>query len=156
MDPMEQSHFDVLEISISVWDLEKAVQEFKDRLGIEPYYQMEYEMPEGIMKMDDEVVPTYLTKMAFYHAGPVRIELLEADGGPFHEFIKKHGPGVNHIGCRVSDRDYEMEWFKKREMQIKATIDVPGGKWAYLDTEPLIGCYLELIETNLREPGIPR
>ncbi len=155
MEGMDKSHFDVIEISVSVWDRDKAIKEFKDRLGIDPYYTLEIDAMAGVI-MDGKEDPPSKMKMAFYRTGPVRLELLEAHGGPYAEWIKKHGPGVNHIGCRVADRDYEMEWFKKRGVEVKATIDDPSGKWAYLDTEPIIGFYIELIQTHLREPGMLR
>ena len=40
----ETSHIDVFEISVSVSDGDKAVQQFRDLLGLEPYFMAEGEM----------------------------------------------------------------------------------------------------------------
>jgi len=155
MEDQDTSHIDVLEISVSVPDRDKAVQEFRDRLGLEPYAMMEAEVP-GVTLHGKEI-PPFKTKMAFFRAGPVRLELLEAEGGIYAEYFRKHGPGVNHIGCRVADVDYEVDWFKKRGVETVSTIDGgPFGKWAYLDMESIIGFHIELIQTSLREPGMLR
>ena len=154
MEDKDTSHIDVFEISVSIPDLNKAVQEFRDRLGLEPYH-----MTEGKVSgftMHGKEIPPFKAKWAFYHAGPVRFELLEAEGGPYAEYIRKHGSGVNHIGCRVSDLDYEISWFKKRGMETVSILESPALKLAYLDTEPIIGFHIELAQTQLREPGIPR
>jgi hypothetical protein len=155
MNDMDKPHFDVFEISISVPDRDKAVQEFRDRLGIEPYQLLDYDEFTGAVVDGKEKAP-FKVKGAFYHAGPVRLEVLEANGGLYGEFIRKHGPGASHIGCRVSYRDYEVSWFGKRGLKPRMTIDAPSGKWAYMDTESLIGCFIELVQTDRRELGIPR
>jgi len=155
MEDQDTCHIDVFEISVSVPDRDKAIQEFRDRLGLEPYYMMEAELPGFILRGKE--VPPFKAKFAFYRAGPVRLELLEAEGGIYAEYIRKHGPGVNHIGCRVSDVDFEVDWFKKRGTETISTLDVgPVAKWAYLDTESILGFYIELIQTSMREPGLPR
>ena len=154
METKETSHIDVFEISVSVPDRDKAVQQFRDLLGLEPYFMAEGEV--GGVILHGKEVPPFNAKMAFYRAGPVRLELLEATGGIYAEYLQKHGPGVNHLGCRVSDADFEREWFKKRGLEAVETIENPGGKWVYLDTEPIVGFTLEMVQSSFREPGMER
>lgn len=78
-------------IGIAVKDLEQASRYYEKSLGLELH---------GI-----EVVESQKVKTAFFDAGGVHIELLEATSpdSPIAKFIEKKGEGIHHIAFRVSD-----------------------------------------------------
>lgn len=143
----------VFEISIVVRDLDKSMEYFRSVFGWTPYLVTE-SRPRNF-KLHGKTVEEATTKFACYYAGPVRIELLEASGSEsvYTEFLEKRGPGVQHIGIRVSDRDRELAQLQEKGVEVLQSMEVPfiPLKMAYLDTMDEIGVSLELVES----PYIP-
>jgi len=145
----------VFEVSIVVGDLEKALEQFRSFFGMTPYIRMDFvEEGEGDYFLRGRRVPATRVKLACFRAGPIRIELLEpvAEESIYMEFLRKKGPGVQHIGCRVSDVDKELAELKERGMEVTQRMDVAGITYAYLNTEDLAGVAFELMQS---EGGLP-
>jgi len=157
MKEQETRPFDIFEVSISVPDIDKSIQQFRDLFGLEPYFVGDIDGYEAILN-DKKISPAKI-RMAIYHAGPVRLELvgpLDENDSIYAEYLRKHGPGVQHLGTRVTDLDYEIAWFKERGIEVKSSAEVPGIRIAYMDTESICGFHVELVQTHLREPGLTR
>ncbi len=139
----------VFEISIVVRNLTESMEQFRSIFGWEPYAVREDEA-RGF-ELHGKKVERARMKYALYHAGPVRIELTEALEGDsvYAEFLKQHGPGVQHIGIRVSDRDGELARLKEKGIGVLQSMEIPflDFKMAYVDTMGLIGVSLELVES---------
>jgi len=146
----------VFEISIVVRNLEEGMDQFRSIFGWTPYAVKEDEMRN--FNLRGKTVERSTMKYALYHAGPIRIELVEAGDGDsvYAEFLEKRGPGVQHIGIRVSDRDRELEHLQEKGVGVLQSMEVPfiDFKMAYLDTMNLIGVSLELVESP-RQPAEP-
>lgn len=146
----------VFEISIVVKDLAKSMEQFQSIFGWKPYAVKEDESRN--FQLHGKTVERATMKYALYHAGPVRIELIEAGEGDsvYAEFLKQHGPGVQHIGIRVADRDKELAQLKEKGIAVLQSMDLPflDFKMAYLDTMDLIGVSLELVESP-EQPAEP-
>ena len=138
----------VFEISITVENLEKGMEYFRKSFGWEPYCIHEDESRN--FNLRGKTVEKAVMKYACYWAGPVRFELVEAVSGDsvYAEFLKKKGPGVQHIGIRVSDRDRELALLKERGIGVQQSMEVPfiPLKMAYMDTMDQIGVNIELVE----------
>lgn len=138
----------VFEISITVESLEKGMEYFRRAFGWEPYCIHEDESRN--FNLRGKTVEKAVMKYACYWAGPVRFELVEAVSGDsvYAEFLKKKGPGVQHIGIRVSDRDRELALLKERGIGVQQSMEVPfiPLKMAYMDTMDQIGVNIELVE----------
>ncbi len=138
----------VFEISITVENLEKGMEYFRRAFGWEPYCVHEDESRN--FKLRGKTVERAIMKYACYYAGPVRFELVEAVSGDsvYAEFLKKKGPGVQHIGIRVSDRDRELAQLQERGVGVQQSMEVPfiPLKMAYMDTMDEIGVNIELVE----------
>lgn len=78
-------------IGIAVKDAKAAEKVFNVLLNTEPYKRE---------RVESEQVQT-----VFYHAGPNKIELLEAlsEESPIAKFIQKKGEGMHHIAFAVDD-----------------------------------------------------
>ena len=139
----------VFEISIVVRNLEESMEQFRTIFGWAPYAVKE-DKPRNF-NLRGQIVKQATMKYALYHAGPVRFELIEPVDGDsvYAEFLEKRGPGVQHIGIRVSDRDQELALLKEKGIRVLQSMELPflDFKMAYLDTMGQIGVSLELVES---------
>lgn len=138
----------VFEISITVPNLEKGMEYFRKAFGWEPY--LVQENASRNFNLRGKTVEQAVSKIACYYAGPVRFELTEPVSGDsvYAEFLNKRGPGVQHIGIRVSDRDREVAQLKERGVGVQQSMEVPfiPLKMAYMDTMDDLGFNIELVE----------
>ena len=84
-------------IGIAVHDIEESNALFEKLLGVAPYKQEE---------VKSENVLT-----SFFHAGPNKIELLQAthEDSAIAKYLEKKKPGVHHIAFSVDDIKAEMK-----------------------------------------------
>ncbi len=139
----------VFEISIVVRSLDESMEQFRSIFGWMPYAVRDDEARN--FNLHGKTVERASMKYALYHAGPIRIEMIEAVAGDsvYAEFLEKRGPGVQHIGIRVSDRDRELAQLQEKGIGVLQSMDIPflDFKMAYIDTMDLIGVSLELVES---------
>ena len=78
-------------LGIAVRSIAEASRFYQEVLGFEP---------AGV-----EDVPGEKVRVAFFHVGQVRVELLEpmADDSPIARFLEQRGPGLHHVAYRVED-----------------------------------------------------
>ncbi len=141
----------IAQIAFVVKDLDKTVENFYHIFGIGPWSFYTYKKPL-LKEMNRNGEPTeYSMRIALANIGPMRIELIEQQEGDtvYQEFIDKHNYGIQHLGIVVDDIEQALE--SAKEAGLGVTMDGSGfgldgdGKYAYLDTEELIGTTLELI-----------
>ncbi len=147
---------DIGQICIIVPDLDKAVKNYWERFGIGPWDLYTYGKPL-VKRMTRHGKPCdYKMKVALSYIGKMRIELIEPLEGDtvYKEFVEQHGYGVHHLGVLTEDMEVSLK--KAERCGIKVTQDGAGfgldddGHYAYLDTEPLLGTTIELIERPKR------
>jgi hypothetical protein len=86
----------------------------------------------------------------------LRIELIEPLEGDtvYREFVEKHGYGVHHLGVLTDNMQEAIA--QAAQAGLAMTQDGAGfgpdgdGHYAYLDTEPVLGTTIELIERPQR------
>ena len=147
----------MFEISIVVRDLEKAVEKFKTLFGWEPYVTGDFSgerATEGDFFLRGERVPAPEVKVACFRTETIRIELLQpiAEKTLYMEFLREKGPGVQHVGFRVSDIEKELAEIQKRGSKVTQRMTTEGISYAYIDTEDLIGTAFEVVQSP---GGIP-
>lgn len=126
-------------IGIAVNDLEKAVQFYRDQIGIE--------------LKGTEVVDEQKVKVAFFPVGESKIELLESidPDGPVGRFIEKKGEGVHHISFRVSNIEEKIKQLKEQGVALideKPRYGAGGARIAFLHPKSTGGVLIELCERN--------
>ncbi len=135
------------QIGIVVRNIDETIEFYEKAFGFGPYEikyvdysdATYYGKPAG-----------YRGKRAFFHLGPIEIELIElVDGKTIHEdFLKKHGEGLNHIGFEVKDLGKSRENAEEAGFQITQGFSHPDGSgFAYLDTDKTGGVIFELIQS---------
>lgn len=89
------------QVSIAVFQLEKALTFYRDLLGF----------PLVVI----EEVPSEKVRVAILKARDTKIELLEPldSSSPIAVFLKKRGEGVHHIAYRVEDLGAEVDRLSK-------------------------------------------
>jgi methylmalonyl-CoA/ethylmalonyl-CoA epimerase len=147
---------EIAQICIIVPDIEVAVRNFYEKLGVGPWHFYTYGKPL-VKRMTRDGKPTeYRMKVALSNIGSMRIELIEPLEGDtvYSEFVEKHGYGIHHLGILTENMQQALS--QAREAGIAMTMDGEGfgpdddGHYAYLDTEPLIQTTIELIERPKR------
>jgi methylmalonyl-CoA/ethylmalonyl-CoA epimerase len=146
----------IAQIAFVVKDLDETVKNFYHIFGVGPWSFYTYKKPFVKEMSRNEADTDYAMRIALANIGPIRIELIEQLEGDtvYEEFIKKHGYGIQHLGIVVDDIEKELEEAKKAG--LKMTMDGSGfgldgdGRYAYLETENLIGTTLELISRPQR------
>lgn len=122
-------------IGIAVKDANASEKIFNALLNATPYKR--------------EVVASEQVQTVFYHAGPNKIELLEAlaPESAIAKFIEKKGEGIHHIAFAVTDIYAELDRLKKEGFQLihetpKAGAD--GKLIAFLHPKNTNGVLIEL------------
>jgi hypothetical protein len=73
------------------------------------------------------------------------IQLIAGEDNLYREFLNKGREGLHHVDVLVYGIDEYIEFFDQRGFNV-----IQKGKsilrWAYLDTEPLLGFMIELVE----------
>lgn len=85
-------------------------------------------------------------RLAFIETGPVQIEFIEPlDGSNIYaDFLAEHGEGLHHILFEVDDPQSVADGLGVKILQSGGSVLRPGALWAYLDTQDLLGCIVEL------------
>ena len=141
---LESSSF--CQIGIVVENIDETIEFYTRAFGFGPYEIRYVEYSDATYYGK---TAGYRGKRAFFHLGPIEIELIElVDGKTIHEdFLKEHGEGLNHIGFKVKDLARSRENAAKAGFQIIQDFTRPDGSgFAYLDTDKTGGVIFELIK----------
>ncbi|MBC7237671.1 MAG: VOC family protein [Chloroflexi bacterium] len=145
-------HNGVAQIALVVPDLDRAIEMYWKRFGVGPWHIYTYQRPL-LKEMSYRGRPTdYAMRLALSFIGSLRIELIEVLRGEtvYADFVREHGYGLHHLGVLVEDMNEALA--QARAAGLEMIQDGAGfgrdgdGRFAYLDTEKLIGTTLELIE----------
>ncbi|HUJ89461.1 MAG TPA: VOC family protein [Syntrophorhabdales bacterium] len=138
--PLEIEH-----VCIAVRDREKAMERFSAVLGANFPRVFDVVFPDGIVHGRRK---EYEGKLAFSGAGGMEIELIEPGKGPsiWREFLRAKGEGVHHIGAFVTDLNEELARFEEMGIGVLQRGEDEHVKFAFMDTEGIIGVILEILE----------
>jgi methylmalonyl-CoA/ethylmalonyl-CoA epimerase len=148
MNAAEERIFDpsqLCQIGIVVKSIDETVKYYREKFGMGPCEIRHVDYPTASYYGE---ASGYRGKRAFFHLGPIQIELIElVDGKTIHEaFLKEKGEGLHHIGFRVQDLARAMETAKSQGFQvIQHFRREDGSGFAYLDSDKPGGAIFELI-----------
>lgn len=105
----------------------------------------------GIPASGEEDVAEQKVRVAFFHAGDTRVELLESTDpeGPIGKFVGKKGPGLHHIALKVRDLQGALDDLSARGYTLidRAPRAGAGGhRVAFVHPQSTGGVLLELVE----------
>ena len=140
---------EIVHICIVVRDVERTAKVFAEKFGIGPFRIEVVHTSSSRASVRGEPVD-YTLKFGDARVGPITLELVETLEGKtiYQEFLEKHGEGLHHIGIPTPiPFDAELEKWKRlgiKTLQVNRMEDPEEG-WAYMDTQDLVGCLLEIL-----------
>lgn len=122
-------------IGVAVRDLEEALTVYRDGLGI------------GDVHIED--VPEQGVRVAVFHMGESRIELLSPlrPDSPVGKFLESRGPGVHHIALGVENLVDALEDLKSKGFRLideKPKTGAGGASIAFIHPRSTLGTLIEL------------
>jgi methylmalonyl-CoA/ethylmalonyl-CoA epimerase len=124
-------------VGIAVADLEAAVQEYRESLGLEPSHR--------------EVVQDQGVEEVLFRVGTSFIQLLGALGPdtPVGRFLERRGEGVHHIGYRVPDIAAVLDRLRAAGVPLVDESPRPGSRGttvAFVHPKGFRGVLVELVQ----------
>ena len=123
-------------LGIIVEDLDEAVRSFTEHLGLE----LDHVEPYG-----DEL------EIAFLPCGETLVELIEplTGAGSNADYLKEHGPGIQHVAFEVDDLEAALAQLAERGVKPLGGAPMPGAggtRIAFLEPQAFGGILVELCE----------
>jgi methylmalonyl-CoA/ethylmalonyl-CoA epimerase len=139
------------QVGFVVQDLNKAIAVYEKTIGIGPFSVFDFIPEKSFIKDRPGRIEL---KIGIAQVTPaLSFELIQViEGEPYHkDFLREHGQGVQHLGYITDEYDRVLERAKALGIEVLmwAQTDVPGMghvRGAYLDTFPLMGVLVEIIE----------
>ena len=140
------------QIGILSDNIEKTIETMRQIYGLEPTNRIDVEPGSGTSYYRGK--PRYAgTTIVFYRIGNIDLEIIcPTAGKSLHdEYLEKRGTGLYHIRFNVEHYDAVLENMAHRGFEpamqgVSATGS--GAKWAYFDTEPQLGYYIEITNSK--------
>ena len=137
----------VVQIGLIVKDIHKSARSYADVFGIAE--------PEIVPIAADDFAQTRFHGQpssaqgwgAFFHLGPVEIELIEPKGKPstWEEFLRTHGEGIHHLAFKTADMEDSKKFLASKGMETIQEGGWDGGQYAYVDATAQLSLILELL-----------
>ncbi len=141
------------QIGMVVSDLELAMDRYWTTAGIGPWNVYTTGAPP--LRCTYRGRPAqYKIRLATTSSGPVQMELIQyLSGDTIHrDFLASRGGGIEHVGTFVPDLEGALRYYEAVGIGILQRADGLGvrgdGRYAYLDTEAILGTILELIQSS--------
>jgi hypothetical protein len=138
----------VTQVGIVVHNIEQSIEHYSRIFGVDK--------PPIIVTDDYEKThasymgqPTHAkAKLAFFKMGQVDIELIEPIGEPsiWKEHLDRIGESVHHIAFWVPDTTKAVEHLRNHNCSVEQRGDFTGGMYTYIDSTPVLGVRLELLQ----------
>ena len=136
------------QISFVVKDLGDAERFFTEKMGVPRFFRFtDVEVHEARYRGNPGDFNMHLS---LGYAGNSQIELIQHLSGHsiYKEFLDKRGEGLHHLGFIVPDHDKIIADFAANGFPVIQSGRIgnnPGVKFAYFDTEAVIGAVMESI-----------
>jgi methylmalonyl-CoA/ethylmalonyl-CoA epimerase len=123
-------------VGVIVGDLDEVVRSFTEHLGLELDHTERY---------GDEL------DIAFLPCGETLVELITpcTEEGSNADYLKQHGPGIQHVAFEVDNLDAALVELSERGVNPLGEAPVPGAggmRIAFLNPESFGGILVELCE----------
>ena len=137
----------ICQIGIVVRDLQKAVDNYWEKLGIGPWMTMRIE-PPLLRDLTLRGKPVEASMMAaIAQSGTIQLELIQPLEGPsiWKEFLEERGGGVHHVQSVDQDSNAALAAFREMGVDVLMSGRIGDNIFYYMDTVPLLGTVYEFI-----------
>ena len=134
------------QVGVVVKSIDETIEYYERVFGFGPFEVRQVDYPNATYYGE---IAGYRGKRAFFHLGPIQIELIELiDGKIIHEvFLKEKGEGVHHIAFEVDNLETSKRNAEKAGLKVTQSYTRPDGRgFAYLDTDKTGGIIFELVQ----------
>lgn len=147
----EQPIFDgIMQFAYLVPDLQQAMEDYTERLGIGPWFVTERFSPPEMRYRGEPTNPDVAIAMTY--SGGMNIELIQQrDQTPsvYLELLATRGYGFHHWGVTTENFERDLQAYLDRGDEAAFTITLGGGnRLAYIDTTAYLPGMIELIEVT--------
>ena len=123
-------------LGVIVGDLDGAVKSFTEHLGL---------------KLDHTELYGDELEIAFLPCGETLVELIEPlkEGGSNADYLREHGPGIQHVAFEVDDLEAALSELAERGVKPLGNAPLPGAggtRIAFLEPQAFGGILVELCE----------
>ena len=134
-------------------DLETAIHQWVDELGVGPFFVTEYRsvLQDVVYRGSPGVLDM---KVALAQNGPIQVELIEPLSAPsaYRDSVTS-GTGFHHMCAWSEDVSADVAYLESLGYPAANTAKVRDIEIAYVDTRPLLGCMLEFVTVNTATPS---
>ncbi|MEJ2204680.1 MAG: VOC family protein [Gemmatimonadota bacterium] len=138
---------DIRQNGFVVRNIEATMKHWANELGIGPFLYLE-EAP--LAEFHYRGTPSAArASMAFCHAGPLQIELiqpLDHEPSMYDDFLRAGHEGLQHLGYLVDGYEDVVSRCLERGWEIGQSGSMQGVRFTYFDTEMHPGSVIEVIE----------
>jgi methylmalonyl-CoA/ethylmalonyl-CoA epimerase len=134
------------QIGIVVKSIDETIKYYQEVFGFGPFEIRDVDYPTATYYGE---TAGYRGKRAFFHLGPIQIELIELkDGKTIHEsFLREKGEGLHHLGFLVKNLEEVKSNAEKAGLEVTQGFARPDGTgFAYVDSDRAGGVIFELIQ----------
>ena len=138
-------------VSLLVRDVEKCADSFAKMFGVGPFSVTPYHAPASKATVYGKP-RGYRLKFGNGMIGSTKLELVQPVEGrsALTDYMKKHGEGLHHLAFTCPPPlDEELAKWRRigiEALQVDKSISKdPRYGWAYMDTEKLVGCIIEIV-----------
>lgn len=140
----------IMQISYIVPDLQQAMRDYTERLGIGPWFVTEHFNPPGMLYRGEPTSPDVAIGMTY--SDHMNVELIQQrDDTPsvYRETLAKKGYGFHHWGLASDYFDRDLAAYRDRGEAVAFEVTLGGGnRIAYIDTTATLPGMIELIEVT--------
>jgi hypothetical protein len=144
----------ITQVGIVVRDLDTALENYTNKLGVGPWRIYTYAPPRLINTRVRGVPVAYSMRLAIAMTKDMMWELIQPLDGPsiYWEFLRDHGEGIHHVMIDYGDRTLAAVTaeFAARGWQPLMEGSYLGSQFAYFDTESSL---TTVMEVRYSEPG---
>lgn len=163
ISPSSSYHYDgegllqnrnIWQLGIVVDNVEKAVANYQQLLGIDNWEFREIDIQDGTFR-GENIGDSASVKIALANLENIQLELIEQTKGTgtFKDFLTTHGNGIHHLGINRTDgvNSYheDLAKLKPKGVEVEMSGHITGGMFSYWDTK-------ELLSGILMETGIEK
>ena len=141
------------QVGIVVKNIDETLRFYEKMFGFGPFEVRDVDYPNATYYGK---TAGYRGKRAFFHLGPIQIELIELkDGNTIHEdFLREKGEGLHHIGFEVTNLEEAKKNAEDSGLKVIQGFTRPDGTgFAYLDSDRVGGVVMELIQRPAKTGG---
>jgi methylmalonyl-CoA/ethylmalonyl-CoA epimerase len=135
----------VNQVGIVVRDMDKTIKNYNEIFGISFPRVV---VPDYFNRVYRGNPENFRMKIGLAMMGELQIELIQPLEGKttYVEFLEKWGEGIHHLGFHVNNLDERVAAMQNLGVDVLMSGERVGAKFAYLDTNEMVGIIIELIQ----------